>query len=350
MSDDARHEEERRTSADAGHVADTSRVVVTNHDVDAGSIVGARDVVSARVNTSRRRLVSFVVVLSLALGFLVTLKVSARRASVATAATKVASEVTSAPSAAQDASLDYSKFLHTSPRHASLDCASCHRRAADNSPRPSFPGHKACTDCHLAQFVTPNVPMCAICHRDVSRADAPLKNFPERFDERFNVKFDHAQHMNGAARPERGCVACHSQPLRRGVALSIPAGLGAHNNCYTCHTPNSRSDAGRDLASCGVCHTQASYARTSTNARAFRVGFSHADHGARQRLSCADCHTVTPGLAQSRQVSAPRAAQHFNTTRAQSCMSCHNGRRAFGDTDFGDCKRCHEGQTFRTGL
>jgi c(7)-type cytochrome triheme protein len=200
----------------------------------------------------------------------------------------------------------------------------------------------------LAQFVTPNIPLCNICHTDLSAAGAPLKNFPENFKESFNVKFDHAEHMRGEARPQQGCAFCHDRPLRRGVALSIPATLSAHGNCYTCHTPESRSSAGRDIGSCGACHEQAPYARTSTNAVAFRLSFSHADHGARQRLGCADCHSIIAGLAQSRQVSAPRTVEHFATGRAMSCLTCHNGKRAFGgDLAFLDCKRCHKGPTFR---
>jgi hypothetical protein len=38
---------------------------------------------------------------------------------------------------------------------------------------------------------------------------------------------------------------------------------------------------------------------------------------------------------------------HHVTTRAQSCMTCHNDRRAFGTENFANCKRCHEGTTFR---
>src|SRR5262249_6824898 len=65
---------------------------------------------------------------------------------------------------------DYSKFLHTSSKHASLGCNDCHHRA-DNSTRPSLPGHKACTGCHLTQFTTPNIPMCSICHENVNGND-----------------------------------------------------------------------------------------------------------------------------------------------------------------------------------
>src|SRR5215208_7028825 len=192
---------------------------------------------------------------------------------------------------ATSAQVDYSKFLHNSQRHSSLACNSCHERT-DNSATPRFPGHKACTDCHRSQFTTPQVPMCTICHTDISSGNPPLKNFPTSFKEPFNVKFDHVQHNLAAARPQRGCPACHGSPINRRVGLSIPANLAAHNGCYTCHTPSSKSSAGREIASCGVCHEQRAYRPTSTNARAYARGFSHADQDARERLACTDCHRL----------------------------------------------------------
>ena len=248
----------------------------------------------------------------------------------------------------QGPELDYSTFKHTSSRHASLACTACHQRTADNSAKPAFPGHSACINCHGNQFFSSSSPMCSICHSDVNTAKAPLKSFPINFKERFNVKFDHAQHMSAAARPKNGCSACHTAALNRGVGLSIPTGLNAHTQCYSCHTPASKSSAGRDLASCGVCHEQKSYARTSTNASAFRASFSHAKHGPRQRLECAACHLLTARAAQGKQVSSPRAAEHFSVGGGQSCQSCHNGKRTFGgDLAFKDCLRCHVGPSFR---
>jgi hypothetical protein len=236
----------------------------------------------------------------------------------------------------------FQTFAHATPQHARLACDSCHRRT-DNSPRPRLPGHKACSDCHLQQFMTAGTPFCAVCHTSLDARTPPVKNFPALRS--FAVRFDHAQHNSGAGRPAAGCAACHA-PARRGVALSIPSGLDAHANCYQCHTPQA-SAAGRDLGSCGACHAQGSYRPTPAAARSFRVGFSHATHGPRQGMACAECHTVRAGLPQSRQVSAPRPAQHFGAGRAQSCMTCHDNRRAFGGDDFADCKRCHKGQTFR---
>ena len=249
---------------------------------------------------------------------------------------------------AQEPNRDYSKFNHYTQRHASLGCTDCHTRTADNSSTPTLPGHKNCTNCHLAQFVTPSVPMCEICHANVGSGKPPLKGFPAKFNESFNVKFDHAQHMTGAAKPSNGCQACHGRSVARGAGLVIPVGMAAHAQCYSCHTPASKSASGREIASCGVCHERKPYTRTSTNARAYRYAFSHAQHGSRQRLQCTDCHKLTAGAPQSRQVSSPAAAEHFGPTRGSSCMSCHNGKRSFGgDLAFGDCKRCHQGTTFK---
>jgi c(7)-type cytochrome triheme protein len=249
--------------------------------------------------------------------------------------------------ATQGPDLDYSTFKHTSQRHASLGCTSCHQRS-DNAATPRFPGHKACIGCHAGQFVTPSVPMCVICHADVNSGNPPLKSFPAKFKESFNIKFDHAEHMSGAARPQSGCAACHTRAGRNAAALGIPAGIAAHNQCYTCHTPTSTSPAGKEIASCGVCHDQKPFSRTSTNARAFRFAFSHAKHGPGQRLACADCHSLTAGLAQGRQVSSPAPVEHFVSTRGKTCLSCHNGGRSFGgDLAFKDCRRCHTSANFK---
>ena len=250
--------------------------------------------------------------------------------------------------AVQGPDLDYATFKHTSQKHASLGCNACHQRAGDNSIKPAFPGHPACFGCHVNQLVNPVAPMCAICHTDLSGSRPPLKDFPTKFKESFNVKFDHSQHMTGAARPKNGCNACHDRQLNRGAALAIPTSLSAHTQCYSCHTPSSKSAAGRELASCGVCHDEKKFARTSTNALAFRESFSHAKHGPRQRLDCLACHTLSAGLPQGRQVSSPRASEHFPAGAGQSCASCHNGKRSFGgDLAFNDCRRCHTGSTFR---
>lgn len=248
---------------------------------------------------------------------------------------------------AQQANVDYSKFLHASSRHASQACTSCHQRV-DNSATPRFPGHSACSGCHLGQFTTPAIPMCLICHSDVNSGKPPVRNFPASFKESFNVKFDHAQHNKGSARPQAGCSACHTG---RSAALSIPANVVAHNVCYSCHTPTSKALKGQEIGSCGVCHNSRRYTATSSTAKSFRLSFSHARHLSREKLDCNDCHRLTAGAPQTRQVSSPVGAEHFSDTRTMSCASCHNGKKSFGgDLAFKDCRRCHSSTTFRMPL
>lgn len=249
---------------------------------------------------------------------------------------------------------DYSKFSHSSPKeHAELtaraNCAGCHRRSG-GSLEPKFPAHKDCIGCHLVQFTSATSsdnPLCTICHtkEGLSSSNAPTKGFPRLRS--FTAEFDHAQHLRGteSARPAEGCAACHTAALR-GVAQAIPARLGAHQTCYECHSPGKQAS---NISSCGSCHKLGRYSPTSTAARSYRLGFSHADHGPRQRLSCEGCHNVMGrGLPQARQVTSIAPALHHSISRARTCKSCHNGQRAFGDAkaEFDNCKRCHKRITF----
>jgi c(7)-type cytochrome triheme protein len=233
--------------------------------------------------------------------------------------------------------LDYGKFMHSSRNHSRLPCLLCHRRES-NSPvprRPGGSGHLPCAGCHAQQFSNSESPICTICHTDVK--SGALKSFPHL--KSFRMKFDHSLHVKMGS---VSCATCH-RPVSGGVALSIPSGFNAHTTCYGCHTPRAQS-GGRDISSCGTCHQLGGYSRTAQSAPAFRVGFNHAKH---QKVTCTECHQVRAGLPQRRQVTAPEPLNHHATGRAQSCMTCHDGKRAFGDDDFTVCKRCHTGSAWR---
>ena len=240
----------------------------------------------------------------------------------------------------QEPTGDFSKFLHSSSHHARMPCLLCHRRES-NSPRPNLPGaggHVPCTGCHAQQFANKESPICTICHTDVN--SGALKSFPPL--KSFRVNFDHAKHLGMG---QVNCATCH-RPARGGVALSIPSGFNAHSTCFTCHSPRAKS-GDRDISSCGTCHKPGAYARTPQWTTAFRMSFSHAKHGPAQKLSCEECHQVKAGLPQRRQVTTPEAANHHASGRGQSCMTCHDGKRAFGGDDFSVCKRCHTENRWR---
>lgn len=234
---------------------------------------------------------------------------------------------------------DYSQFKHDNRNHARLPCLLCHRRE-NNSPQPTLPGkaaHTPCTGCHAQQFANSASEICTICHTDVQ--SGKVKAFPPL--RRFDARFDHAKHARAA------CSTCH-RVNRSGAGLSIPSRANAHVACFSCHTPNAQIN-GRNISSCSTCHQLGRLVRTSEQAPAYRVGFSHASHDASEKLACSACHQIRAGLPRGRQVSAPSPLNHHARLNAFSCASCHDGARAFGGDDFTACKRCHKGSAWHFG-
>lgn len=237
---------------------------------------------------------------------------------------------------AQDGSKDFSKFSHNNASHQRLPCLLCHRRESNSAIPVRAVRHTPCAGCHAQQFEASSGPMCTICHTGVDGGSRGTKPFPSL--KSFNMTFAHAQHQSVA------CSNCH-KPANRGVAFSMPSGTNAHTTCYQCHTPRAQAN-GRDISTCGTCHKPGRHSRASISAKAFRVGFSHDQHR-REGLNCLDCHRITNVSARSGQVTSPFPSQHSATSRVQSCETCHNNERAFGIASFSDCKRCHQGPTFR---
>lgn len=245
----------------------------------------------------------------------------------------ITSSETPDPPAARVSDSAFDKFSHEVAEHKQFECVSCHRRETKQREL-EFAGHDSCVGCHLNQFISPERAMCAICHDKLEANPPTVRSFPVRFREGFNMKFDHTAHDNGEGRPAAGCAHCHAPA---GAGKSIPAGIQAHNNCFSCHTPESK------IGTCNVCHELAPYSRTPQSRYVFRAVFTHGDHAG---VGCGDCHSVRPG-PQGRQVTNIVAQEHNNAPN--SCATCHNGSRAFSGNDpmnFSSCARCHKGSGF----
>jgi len=237
----------------------------------------------------------------------------------------------------QGAEPDYSRFAHSSSAHSRLPCLTCHRRE-DRAVQPNRPGHRPCSACHSQKFADLKGPICTTCHTTPEPKGGDLKSPPKLNG--FSVKFNHSLHAGSA------CSTCHKS-INKGVALSIPSGSAAHATCYECHTPGKEAEGGAAV-SCSMCHEKGPYGRFAVAARAYKVGFSHAAHNARGRLSCTECHYVRSGAPPQDQVTRPNPLMHHASGQAQSCITCHNNQRAFGADSFSDCKKCHQGSTFRS--
>lgn len=238
--------------------------------------------------------------------------------------------------ATQQGNEDFSKFSHGNPSHQRLPCLLCHRRET-NAPGPVRSlKHTPCAGCHTQQFNASSGPLCAICHTSVESGSSEIKVFPSL--KSFNLTFAHARHRNVA------CATCH-KPTSNGAALSMPSGTAAHSTCYQCHTPRAQSN-GRDISSCSTCHKSGQHSRASISSKAFKANFNHEQHK-RQGMSCLECHKITGFQSRTAQVSSPLPTEHPATPRGQSCETCHNDEKAFGIASFANCKRCHQGSTFR---
>jgi c(7)-type cytochrome triheme protein len=241
----------------------------------------------------------------------------------------------SSSAASPQGAKDFSRFTHNNASHQRLPCLLCHRRET-NSPRPvRSVQHTPCAGCHAQQFAAKSGPICTICHTSVETRGREVKPFPSL--KSFNMTFAHARHRSVA------CTSCH-KPANRGVALSIPAGADAHTVCYQCHAPKAQT-SGQDISSCSTCHKPGQHSRLSMNSKAFKA-FSHEQHR-REGTNCVECHKITSLASRTSQVSSPLPTEHPANQSAQSCESCHNDKRAFGIASFSNCKKCHQGPTFK---
>lgn len=277
----------------------------------------------------------------------------------------------------QPTAKDYSRFTHKShagvvkvPGTAAtreLKCDSCHERSANfrsvvENPAHnqrlglSFPGHRACIECHVTQFTSRPLVTCNICHQ---AAEGPgnrpaQRDFPKRYD--YNLFFDTKQHEAHIAYQypdgrKLDCAACH-QPSQKGLARMVPS----HPECYACHTPASRDQKAEKKSGCIVCHTQVveSVVARDYKSLAYGARFSHKTHVGYVSGDCSACHTISGGY--NRPAATPgtiRVKEHSRDRErsGKGCFSCHDGGTHYGKKVFsgeyapsgqgGACIKCH---------
>jgi len=244
------------------------------------------------------------------------------------------------PAPTIDPSIDYSRFTHKNEAHANLPCALCHKYDGPAPAKLGFPGnadHTPCSACHVQHFENPQKSqMCSICHTDNTSGE--MRPFPRLAS--FGAKFDHAKHA-----PQANCATCH-KPTQGGQGFSVPSRSNAHATCLQCHARETAvatkmAEQGSRIDSCSTCHEPGSPGPVHVASR-YVGSFSHARH---QSMNCSSCHTLRASSGKN-QVTAPTLVFHRSTGKTLSCATCHNDKRAFGGTDFGDCKRCHQGASF----
>ena len=254
-------------------------------------------------------------------------------------------------------------------RHASLDCAACHRTGnlKDELPKNCAGCHRA-ADAHANRFGDD----CASCHGN----------------DEWRVSYDHAARTKFALTGKHAALDCHTCHTARTATQKLPTdcaschrGDDVHGGaqrmaCDSCHgTEGWRSDLRFDhdlssfpllgmhaIVACGQCHASRRYTETPQECVAchrsndvhkgalgekcaschspngWRVwDFDHNQQtrfaltGAHAQLTCGECHRKPAG-----QVRLPT-----------DCASCHRDNDIHLGQFGTQCQRCHSTITFK---
>ncbi len=287
---------------------------------------------------------------------------------------------TSTPQQAPKASAArYSAFLHSSEKHKSLECNSCHKAPTawtaqrDFPDVADFPNHDACVRCHRQQFFTRQAlagsgpAICTVCHLRAAPREEVRFVFGKpnsagqaakpKDEHQFTIEFPHDKHQNviASVRPDRrldkavgfiraaffeppaddqkksdynNCSICHQPNTSLNIApLTRPADTSAqvnrffktmphsHDSCFNCHWKNQKP-VGDD---CAGCHKPApTFAATPALKRTSAM-FSHEGGKNEHVLECTTCH-----------INITRASTLLGLTPdvpIAACATCHKDNK-----------------------
>src|SRR6266436_4013428 len=244
----------------------------------------------------------------------------------------------------------YSAFQHSSDKHKSLACDSCHKipttwtAKRDFPDVADFPNHDACVRCHRQQFFTrqsfvgTGPAICTVCHvRAAPREDGRFvfgkpngagQSTKPKDERQFTIEFPHDKHQNviGSVRPGRpseeavefvrasffksqtddpkrpeynNCSICHQRNDSLVIApLSAPPDSAtqankffktmphAHDLCFNCHWQHQKP-AGDD---CGGCHKSSPGFVATLAPKRISMMFSHEGGKGEHVMECTTCH------------------------------------------------------------
>lgn len=227
-----------------------------------------------------------------------------------------------------------------------LPCGQCHGPSKDGALRWPGSGHTPCNNeaCHAQAFRAPDQALCLVCHtQNTPFSPNPLRrSFSQSVE--WQTAFDHKKHTQRAPR----CGRCHSEQSGQ-LGPVVPPGYLApsHILCGACHGRLTKPGMDR----CDTCHQLAPIAAATTSSE-WRVTEKF-DHRAHAKLvdaapkvpqasgdrACLACHQT---------IADQEGTHHAGRPPMASCVSCHDGQKAFKATGF-ECLRCHVAATDDAG-
>lgn len=225
-------------------------------------------------------------------------------------------------------------FNHNRPEHNRQDCSLCHQRE-HNDPRPTFPGHAACINCHNQEFFARASVLCGLCHRLPMDAQARVIDFSKQLKQ-FGLRgFSHRAHLDAQKMPAGTApLTCHN--CHRFDTEGVKASFPRHPECYGCHT----HQAGQKMGGCGSCHADAVVAMTGRRGlgTALRLyNFTHGSHFKQRSVerNCVKCHVVGQASVERNAPDVIRVSTVRGQKHKSACWTCHAHKRE----PF--CTKCH---------
>ena len=200
---------------------------------------------------------------------------------------------------------DYSKFLHSTPKHRAT-CNTCHKIQFPDIT--DYPSHDACVSCHRPQFFRgARPPICSVCHSKTSPRDEVRYAFRNPATKlQFNIDFPHDVHQDIGY---NDCSLCHG--TRTPTFKAVPTD---HASCFNCHWKSQEPVA----ANCNGCHKLAPTPYASTLQARISSKFIHEGGGEKKQhiAECTTCHIhiTKPASLRGLKPDVPITA----------CTECHN--------------------------
>ena len=178
--------------------------------------------------------------------------------------------------------------------------------------------------------------------------------FPKAGNSPGPVVFSHQRHVRWNA---NACTNCHPKPYKMS-SIDIPTiecEYGKMSGCGHCHDGSASFDIQHG---CKLCHSRANQqaqaqaegeeqlpwrladVQMAVFDRSFGpVFFSHTTHVKNKKLNCSECHPSNYKMKKTERGAAGMENRDAFIEWGHRCKSCHNGMRAFAQTD--NCARCH---------
>lgn len=269
----------------------------------------------------------------------------------------------------------YSAFIHSSDKHKSLTCNSCHKVPTNWTAKRAFPdvadfpNHDACVRCHRQQFFTRQAMaglgpiICTVCHVRASPRDDARFAFGKpngasqaarpKDERQFIIEFPHDKHQNVIASRRLDRRSEKPSGFIRASFFESPDDQQKpdYNNCSICHQPNDQINIAPVTRSADASAQVNRFFKTTPHSHDSCFN-CHWKNQQPVGDDCAGCHKAVPAFAATpalKRTSAMFSHEGGKGEHVLECTTCHINISRAGtlrgltpDVPIAACATCHK--------